>query len=406
MTDSLSIQRPRFDVATAVTISLVVQTAISLLAACIPVLASEIAAGRNWSVTLVAFYPSIVFAAAFLISFEVPNLLKRMGGMGLSLACVMSCALGLVCLLSPIAAGVALAPLAIGCATGCMNPASAQVLGPRTSARTAGLIMSIKQTGVPLGGALAGGLVPWLVLTSGWRFAVVEMVLASVAMVVLFLPAVQWLNGNAKPAAARYKPLDPAKRLLKVPGMGLLLLASFAFSATQLCLRSFFTVYLVENQARTLAIAGLAFSASQLAGIVGQVGWAALSDRVLSARSVMAIIGMTMTAAALLTAVMTPAWPTVLIIVVAVLFGGSAAAFIPVVLGEIARNAPPDQVGVLTSGGQLFLMGGALAGPLAFGAIASLFGFPAAFAVIALCTFVGAMLLAPNWRIERDGGQA
>ena len=52
-----------------------------------------------------------------------------------------------------------------------MNPASSQVLGPRTTAQTAGLVMSIKQTGVPLGGVMAGALVPMLALHSGWRAA-------------------------------------------------------------------------------------------------------------------------------------------------------------------------------------------------------------------------------------------
>src|SRR2546430_11272032 len=40
--------------------------------------APNIAADRGWNVTLIALYPTIVFSVAFLISFKVPSLLKRM----------------------------------------------------------------------------------------------------------------------------------------------------------------------------------------------------------------------------------------------------------------------------------------------------------------------------------------
>ena len=155
MTGSVRAAWTRLDLPTAIAISVVVQTMISLFAASIPVLAPEIAADRGWNANVIAFYPMVVFGVAFLISFRIPGLLVRMGGMGLGLACVGISAMALLILLSPYALAAALAAAAVGCATGAMNPASSQVLGPRTTARTAGLIMSIKQTGVPLGGGIA-----------------------------------------------------------------------------------------------------------------------------------------------------------------------------------------------------------------------------------------------------------
>ena len=386
----------RFDVPAAVALSLTVQTTISLFSACIPVLAPNIAADRGWNVTLIALYPTIVFSVAFLISFKVPNLLKRMGGMGLSLACLALCAVGLLCLLSPSIALTAAAPVAIGCALASMNPASSQVLGSRTTSRTAGFIMSIKQTGVPLGGVLAGALVPWLVFhSSGWRDVVLELGAAGLIMALALLPSVRWLDRGASSASsAAYQALGPVKHLLAIPGMLPLLLASFAFTGMQLCLRTFFIVYLVNDQRLNLASAGLAFSASQAAGIVGQIGWAAMSDRLLTAHSVMAIVGILMTAAAVLTATVTPGWPIYGIVAIAVIYGGSAGAFVPVVLGEVARQSPPGLTGTLTSGVQLFIMGGALVGPLAFGAIASGFGFSEAFMATAACTLAAAIILA------------
>ena len=385
----------QFDVLAVVAIALIVQTAISLLAASTPVLASEIAKERAWNVTLIAFYPTIVCITQFFISFQVPSLLRRFGGMGLSLVCIIFSASRLLCLLVPSLGIVAVAPFAIGLAAGSMNPASAQVLGPRTSSHTAGFIMSIKQTGVPLGGTLAGVLLPILVLHSGWQYTVLQVFLASVVLVVLLLPLVSWLNGpKTSIAVASYRPLEPAKRLVAIPGMRGLLLAGMPFSAMQICLRSFFVVYLVKDVGLSLETAGLAFSAAQAGGIVGQVVWATMSDRLLNVQTVMALVGILMTVAAVLTAAFTSDWPVIGVVAVAIVYGLTATGFFPIILGEVARRAPPGEAGALTGGTQLYLVPAAFVGPLVFGAIASSLGYAVAFLSLAACTLAGSGAVA------------
>ena len=389
-----------FDMLAAVFISLVVQMTMSLFAASVPVLAPVIAAERGWNPTTVAFYPIVVYVTAFLISFYVPGLLFRMGGMGLSLASVMLGGAGLLLLLPPYAAAAASAAVAIGCGTAAMNPASSQMLGPRTTARTAGLVMSIKQTGVPLGGVMAGALVPILASHSGWRMAAIQLAATGSALAIVLLPSVNWLNGAARAAKpVAFRPLDPVRHLLAMPGMPTLLFASLTFNGMQLCLRSFFIVYLVTDQRLGLITAGVAFSVSQAAGMIGQVGWAALSDRVLSVHAVMAIIGMLMSAAAFCTGSMTPHWPFAAIIFVAAIFGVSAAGYLPMLLGEIAKRAPSGQVGALTSAAQLFPLSGCILGPLAFGGVAATMGMAAAFVLAAASTLAGTALLALPHRL-------
>jgi len=391
----------RYEIPAAVAISLAVQTMISLYASGIPVLAPAIAADRGWSVTSIGLYPTVVFIVAFLISFQVPDLLGRIGGMGLGLACIGASAIGMLFLLSPYVALLVLAPVLIGCATGAMNPASAQVLGPRTTARTAGLIMSIKQTGVPLGGVVAGALVPVLVFHSGWRLAAVELSLTGGILILALFPTVRWLNGDGPVKPAAYRPLDPIKQLFSIRGMPTILLTSISFNGMQWCLRSFFTIYLVSHLRFSLVAAGVAFSASQAAGMVGQVGWAALSDRI-SVHLVMAIIGVLTSAAAFLTAGMTPEWPLGTVAAVSAVYGLTAGGFMPVLLGEVARRAPPGQTGALTSGAQLFPLSGALVGPLAFAGISSVSNMPAAFVAAGVCTLLGTALLAVPHQIMSD----
>ena len=95
-----------FDVLAAVFISLLVQMTMSLFAASVPVLAPAVAAERGWNPTIVAFYPIVIYVTAFLISFHIPELLFRMGGMGLSLASVLIGGAGLLLLLPPAVMGM------------------------------------------------------------------------------------------------------------------------------------------------------------------------------------------------------------------------------------------------------------------------------------------------------------
>jgi len=345
--------------------------------------------------------PDRRLCTALLISFHIRELLFRMGGMGLSLVSLMIGGAGLLLLLPPYAAAAASASVGIGCGTAAMNPASSQILGPRTTARTAGLVMSIKQTGVPLGGVMAGVLVPILTSRFGWRTAAAELAAIGFALAIALLRSVNWLNGAAratKPAA--FRSLDPVRHLLALPGMPTLLFASLTFNGMQLCLRSFFVVYLVTDQQLGLVTAGVAFSVSQAAGMIGQVGWAALSDRLLSVHAVMAIIGILMSAAALCTASMTPYWPLGAIYIVAALYGVSAAGYLPVLLGEVAKRSSPGQVGAFTSGAQLFPLSGCILGPLAFGGMTAVMGMPAAFILAAASTLAGTTLLAAPHRLR------
>jgi MFS family permease len=373
-----------------------VQTTISLLAACPPVLAPVIAADRGWSTDLVALYAPIAYSVAFLISFVIPRLLSYFGGMGLSLACVAVSFAGLLFLLSSSIMLLLATPIAIGLAAGAMNPASTQVLGPRTTNGTAALVMSIKQTGVPLGGVLVGVVAPILTERYGWETTVVILSAGAALLTVSLLPLVSWLNGPQGMAKRQSDGIfEPIKRLLAIPGMWRLMFAGGIFSAMLVCFRSFFTVYLVNDLGLSLTAAGVAFAASQVSAIVGQVTWAFISDRWFHAHRTMGLIGALMAGAALATSAAAPEWPPISTFVIAIVYGGTACGFIPVVLGEIARTAPPGAAGSLTGGANLIMIGGVIVGPLIFGTIIAV-GLPysAAFILMAGMALTTSVIVA------------
>jgi MFS family permease len=132
---------------------------------------------------------------------------------------------------------------------------------------------------------------------------------------------------------------------------------------------------------------------------------AVVSDRWLPPRTVLAINGTLMSAAAVLAANFTRAWPIGAIVAVAVVLGFSSIGSIPVMLGEVTRRSPPGQVGSMVSGGNLFTNLGSVLGPLLFGAVGTVFGYSGSFVALAICAALGAVVVAP-WSLRRVPARA
>src|SRR5512136_2863245 len=81
-----------------------------------------------------------------------------------------------------------LAALAIGVGYGPSPPAGSDILGRYAPPGRRALVFSIKQSGVPLGGVLAGLVLPPAVAAFGWRWALVVGALMSVAAALMVQP--------------------------------------------------------------------------------------------------------------------------------------------------------------------------------------------------------------------------
>jgi MFS family permease len=297
-------------------------------------------------------------------------------------------------LLAPAWQMVLLTPLMIGLAIGGMNPVTSQILSPHASLRNAAAVTALKQTGVPLGAAVAGLLGPLLVNAWGWRSAVISIGIAMSLVAISLLPIARIAVQTERSIPRPVRVLEPIKALLAIPGMRALILAGIAYVVAQFCLRSFFTVYLVRDLGLTLSLAGLAFTVSQISGIVGQLFWAALSGRFMTSHTVLATIGVLMALASIATAFAAGTWDMAVILALSCLFGFTAAGFIPVLLGAVLASSPVDQAGTLTSALNIFVIGGSLLGPLAFGGVATTFGYSAAFIALAALCAAGALCCA------------
>ena len=256
----------------AVGLSLAALTSANFAIVAFGVLAPELQLEFGFSRAEVGFLVSLVFIGGALTSYPAGRLTDRIGP-----APVLGWALGLFAvamLAAAVAPNVAvfLALIALGgVAYGGVNPPTNVAVASSIDHRL-GFFLSVKQSGVPLGGLVAGVVLPPIVVAAGWRWGLVTASLTCM----LVVAAAPLLRG------ARVVQRDARARLARSPisGRELAALGAFGFvmSGTQWSIFAHLTLFLTEERAFGLATAGLALALAQGLGAAARLVWGGLSD--------------------------------------------------------------------------------------------------------------------------------
>ena len=358
--------------------------------------APRAAADLGVSPALIGYQVAVVYLGAMVTAPVGGGLVKRLGATRTSQSALWLVAAG--CLLSALGTLPTLAAgaLVIGFGYGITNPAASQLLSRVPTARNMNLIFSIKQTGVPIGGILAGILVPPLTLALGWQAALVVCAALLAALSIAMHPAQRAWDVDRDPAARAFaRPLESIALVWRNPILRWLALSSFVYSAAQLCLAGFLATYLVAEVGLGLVVAGTVLAATHAAGAAGRLAWGWLADRVRSGTAAMIALGVLGMAGALATAAVSPQWPLPLVAVATALFGFCAMGWNGVFMAVIARQAP-QAIGAATGGSLTITYGGIVLGPAAFGALHDYAGMSwgSAFALLGLVMAAGVACVA------------
>ena len=252
----------------------------------------------------------------------------------------------------------------VGLGYGAINPSTTVVSNPR-SAKRRGLVMSIKQSGVPRGGVAAGALVPTVGLAFGWRAA-----FALALTLCLGLALFVWVRGGyrAQPLALGVKPRARSGRKLALPwgySFGLLI------AGVQVSMFAFTAVYLVDARGMSIARAGLGVSILLVGGVAGRLFWGWLSDVFFHRRLLV------LQAAALLGAVSIVSLvvaPEALVPLALVAIGVSSVGWNGVYIAAVAEAVEPHRMGAVTGTSLALINFGAIVTPLLIGVLVNLSG--------------------------------
>ncbi|WP_457322602.1 MFS transporter [Roseateles sp. P5_E11] len=373
-----------------------IQALASMAGLAIPVLGATITGHFELPKAAIGYYISLLYFAAVLSSLCGGELTQRLGPVRVSQICLVLCGAGLALVASGNLLPAMLGALLIGLGYGPVTPASSQWLFMSTPAEHRGLIFSIKQTGVPMGGAAAGLVIPWLVARQDWQSALLVVSAVCIACAVLSQPMRATYDRERDPThpvnlATMHElwSLICSRRTLYS-----LAFASFWLSTFQLSLSSYMTTYLHESFGYSLVTAGATMSAAQVAGVTGRIAWGAIADRWLGSVRMLIVLAVGMVIGAGVLAALAgdvPSWlPAAIVVTISAFSLGWNGTF----LAEVTRQAPAGTAGRATGAILACTFAGVVVGPPIFGTIAELTGsYRMAFAIALIGPAIAGILL-------------
>lgn len=334
----------------------------------VPILAPVAAEALSFSPEWIGYFISIVYVAGMLSALVSGNFIVRYGSIRVSQLGLALCALGLALVASGNLTLIVLGALIMGIGYGPISPASSHVLGRTTSPERRSLAFSIRQTGNPIAGFLAGLAIPVLVVVTGWQITLFLVAALSMVFIWVAEPFRQELDNDrlATSPFSLSQITQPIKLVFMNRDLRELGIVSFVFCGLQMILTSYLVTYLTLEINISFVAAGFVLAMTQLVSVFARVFWGWVADRFLSPRKVMVILGVTMAACAVLTGILTATWSYGFILLLMTIFGASAIGWNGVYMAEVARVSPPGMIASTTGASLFFTYLGGIVCPSGF----------------------------------------
>lgn len=265
----------------------------------------------------------------------------------------------------PFLTGVAVAGLGYGA----VNPATNVLSTSLVPRGRRALFLSIKQTGVTLGGLAAGAVLPRLAAVFGWRGAV------GVAIAVLLIGALTGVWVSRREARGWFDVPSPdglggtpaPAVMVSLPGGRPTALFGFVMSGVQLSLAGYLTVYLVDTHGFSKTTAGFALSVAFAAACLARITWGWVSDRFFASHATTLVVVAGGSVVALIAIAAGLAGPSLWVVVV--LIGACSIGWNGVYMALITDRASHASLGRATGRGLVAIYGGVAVVPPVLGVV-------------------------------------
>jgi MFS family permease len=276
---------------------------------------------------------------------------------------MLALAVGLiVSAIAPIAAVFFVGLVIAGLGYGAVNPPT-NVLANPADPRRRGLSMSIKQSGVPLGGILAGFIVPVAAAATDWRWSLFIPIVACIALAIV--------SARIRPVASMNSDREPAAEDRASIRLSHAYTYGFVMAGIQVAVFIFLAVYLVDDRGFDPGRAGASLAVLLVGGLIGRPAWGWVSDRLHHDRV------RVLQAAALLSATflaMLPLTNDQWLVPVMIGIGLCSVGWNGVFLALLTEIVPPGLIGSTTGVAMLLVHLGAVLLPPIVGPVAALTG--------------------------------
>jgi MFS family permease len=381
--------------------AVVSQAAVALLTRVVPTLAPVLMTTLAVGPSFIGYLATATTVGSILFYLTGMPLIRRAGSIrtlqiGMIVAALGTALLGssslLVLIVGSVLIGIGYAP---------STPAGSDLLQRIAPKRHRTLIFSIKQAGVPLGGMIAGLLLPPLVAID-WKLAIA----AAAGLTLLVTIAMQAMRERLDQDRDRSQPLSaatflaaenllaPIEALRLSPRIPPIVFAAFCLAAAQGATFAFMVTFLVTEIGLELTSAGIMFSIVQVTGIFGRILLGGVADRFGSTAATLCVTAISSTVTTLAFAFVTPAWSFGALAALSGICGITVSSWNGLMLAEIAAAVPIGRVAQATSGTTLLVFLGYIAGPLIFSFVLdAAHSYALAFSSVSALTALGAVVL-------------
>lgn len=233
---------------------------------------------------------------------------------------------------------------------GGMNPATNVIVAGRLGQRL-GFFLSLKQTGVPIGGFVAGLVLPAVAIAYGWRwaFAVGALLTAGAACTAVLVRGAAVLGGGeaargeppAGPPAPPPAPARPSPRTFRRDQVAIVVYG-FLMAGCQWVLVAYLVLSLHDGRSWSLREAGLTLSALTAVSVCGRLVWGWLSDRGASRVPTLTVLA-AVSAAGLAVLALEP--PRVVVFLAVAVLGAALASWNGVYHALVVERSGPGALG-------------------------------------------------------------
>ena len=379
-----------------------VQALVAMALMTLPVVAPAVAKDIGVSTAYLGVYVATVYIGAMIASLLGSAAVKRWGAIRLSQMGLCVDALGLFLCAVPNPICLLIGALLIGLGYGPITPASSHLLIKTTPANQLSFVFSIKQTGVPLGGMVAGALIPSMTIWIGWQWSFITSGIACAVCAYAVQPLRDELDDDRDPKA-RFSVVaslvNPLRLVLGLRVLRLLAACSFLFAICQMSLMAYLVTFLYEDLHWGLVAAGAALTLAQAAGVSGRILWGFISDNWRGPIVMLIVIALLLLVAALATPLLTEQTSNWFLFPLLIVFGATAIGWNGVFLAEVARQAPAGQTSMATGGALCITFLGIVMGPSLFGVLAgALHSYGAGYGFLAVPALVTLSILVMLYR--------
>ncbi len=380
--------------------ALLVQVIISLVTQAFPALVPFARADLQLSTPEIGLFATILNLGAMVALLPTGWAVDAMGERRVLVAGgIATGAMALVVAIAPTFGVMVPLLIVVGAAAATPTPAGSSAVIGAFGRRDRGFVMSVRQTGIPAGGALAALLLPPIAAGIGWRRALQVAALIAIAGSIVARRMLRGAPHHGSNSGVGFTSL----RRVATRNATYVGLASAVLALGQFVLVSYIAIYLLDVFDVPVALGSLFLVSANLGGIVGRMLWGAASDRLFDGRRRDPLIVVSLCAAAgfLALAGLPATSPRIVMLTVVVLLGGTVIGWNGIYITVLSELAPADMRGIAVAYGMLLTQTGIVLGPFMFGLLVEIsHSYRAAWIVVAGLMLVATGLLQ---RVDERG---